>query len=146
MKRREWSPPRLTVRIHPIIYQHFKEICIREGDTISSKIRKWIIQYVAEHEKGNPQLRLDNLDLKPHSIVEELFEEKEDFMTPTVEARRKRLEILEFNLQRHPHQSTQVAIAFMKKTGLKARTVEGYMRVLGHPIELRPKRKPKRNY
>ena len=145
MKKREWSPPRLSIRIHPVVYQHFKEICVREGDTISSKIRKWIIQYVAEHEKGNPQLRLDNLDLKPHSIVEELLGEEQDFTTPTVEARRKRLEILEMNLKHYPKQPTNVAIAFMKKTGLKARTVEDYMRVLGHPVELRPKR-VKRNY
>ena len=112
---------------------------------MSSKIRKWITQYVAEHEKGNPQLRLDNLDVKPHSILEELLEEESDFITPTVEARRKRLEILEMNLKRFPRQPTRVAIAFMKKTGLKARTVEGYMRVLGHPVQLRPKR-VKRNY
>lgn len=124
----------------------FKEICQREGETMSKKIRRWITKYIVQHEKGNPQLRLDNLNVKAHSLIENLLEEEQDFITPTVEGRRKRLEILEFNLQRHPHQPTDVAIAFMKKTGLKARTVEGYMRVLGHPVQLRPKRKPKRNY
>jgi len=135
----------MNVDIDPWLRKRFHEICKREGETMSKKIRRWITQYVVKHEKGNPQLCIDNLEMKPHPLLTELLKEDKDFITPTVEGRRKRLEILEMNLKRFPRQPTLVAIAFMKKTGLKARTVEGYMRVLGRPVQLRPKR-AKRNY
>ena len=40
------------------IWKAFKEICKREDESISQKIRGMIARYVAVHRKGNPQLLL----------------------------------------------------------------------------------------
>jgi hypothetical protein len=41
------------------IYQEFKEICAREGESASEKIREYIMRYVSVHSGGNPQLLLE---------------------------------------------------------------------------------------
>ena len=40
-------------------WEKFKEICRREGSTVSEKLREFVFDYVRVHEPGNPQLRLD---------------------------------------------------------------------------------------
>jgi hypothetical protein len=41
------------------IWEEFKQICTREGDSASEKIREFIERYVIVHSGGNPQLRID---------------------------------------------------------------------------------------
>jgi hypothetical protein len=41
------------------IYQEFKEICFREGESVSEKLREYIMRYVSIHAHGNPQLILE---------------------------------------------------------------------------------------
>jgi len=41
------------------IWNKFKNICEREDESVSAKIRDLIARYVAVHAKGNPQLLLD---------------------------------------------------------------------------------------
>jgi hypothetical protein len=41
------------------IWEEFKQICAREGDSASEKIREFIERYVIVHSSGNPQLRID---------------------------------------------------------------------------------------
>ena len=40
------------------IWEEFKEICGREGESASAKIREFIERYVIVHDEGNPQLML----------------------------------------------------------------------------------------
>ena len=40
------------------IYDEFKRICEREGESVSSKIREFIERYVIVHDVGNPQLQI----------------------------------------------------------------------------------------
>jgi len=133
----------LAVEIDQWLREKFKEICEREGDTMAQKVRGWITRYVIAHEEGNPQTRLFPGD-EP-SLLERVLEEDKIFKQPTVEGRLRRLEVLELNLKRFPGQPHEVARIFMKKTGLTARTVEEYMRLLGRPVKLTPARK-KRSY
>lgn len=42
-------------------WDKFLEICKREGSSGSKKLREFIIEYVHQHEPGNPQLRLDRV-------------------------------------------------------------------------------------
>ena len=42
-------------------WDKFIEICRREGSSASKKLREFIIEYVADHEPGNPQLKLDRV-------------------------------------------------------------------------------------
>jgi hypothetical protein len=39
-------------------WRRFKELCEREGSSMSEKLEEWILQYVREHWPGNPQLPL----------------------------------------------------------------------------------------
>ena len=50
------------------IWTEFRQICVREGDTASDKIREFIMRYVMVHSEGNPQLRLEKfmLNLPKH--------------------------------------------------------------------------------
>jgi len=41
------------------IWQEFREICFREGESASEKIREYIMRYVSVHAHGNPQLILE---------------------------------------------------------------------------------------
>jgi hypothetical protein len=41
------------------IYEEFKLICQREGESVSEKIREHISRYVLVHSEGNPQMILD---------------------------------------------------------------------------------------
>lgn len=41
------------------VWEEFKEICAREGDSASEKIREFVERYVIVHSSGNPQLRID---------------------------------------------------------------------------------------
>jgi hypothetical protein len=41
------------------IWNEFKEICSREGDSASNKIREFISRYVMVHSEGNPQMLMD---------------------------------------------------------------------------------------
>ena len=142
-KRPVYTYPRMNISVHPILHRRFKEICEREGVPMSKRIGRWIREYVAEHEEGNPQAKLVlERDL---TLVDRAFEEPTEMGVPAKEGRRKRIEILELNLKRYPGRSHDVCRAFMKKTGLKARTVEEYMRLLGRPVKLTPGRK-KRSY
>ena len=45
-------------------WQEFRVICIREGTTASKKIVEFMVQYVMEHKKGNPQLLLEKFSGK----------------------------------------------------------------------------------
>ena len=40
------------------VWQEFREICLREGESASQKIREFIERYVMVHSEGNPQLLL----------------------------------------------------------------------------------------
>jgi hypothetical protein len=40
------------------IYDTFKEICEREGESVSEKLREFIERYVIVHDEGNPQLTI----------------------------------------------------------------------------------------
>jgi hypothetical protein len=58
----------LNVRAIPDeLYSRFKELCRREGEDMSEKIRTWIDQYVRQHWPGNPQLPLTEFTQKPPS-------------------------------------------------------------------------------
>ena len=50
------------------IWTEFRQICMREGDTASDKIREFIMRYVMVHSEGNPQLLLEKfmLNLPKH--------------------------------------------------------------------------------
>lgn len=138
----------LVLRIDPYLRDKFREICSREGETMSRKIRGFIIRYVVEHEKGNPQTKMDvqGSDSTPGpSLLEQVLREDKGFMSPYVEWRKAQLEILEANLNRYPRHPRKVAMAFMRETGLSERKVEEYMRILGRPVILTPQRR-RRNY
>jgi len=42
-----------------IVFEKFRQICEREGTSVSSKLRDFIRDYVRVHEPGNPQLLLE---------------------------------------------------------------------------------------
>jgi hypothetical protein len=41
------------------IWNEFKEICNREGESASEKLREFISRYVMVHGEGNPQMLID---------------------------------------------------------------------------------------
>jgi len=41
------------------LWEEFKKICIREGESMSSKIYDFVRRYVEAHKEGNPQLVLN---------------------------------------------------------------------------------------
>ena len=51
---------RTTFYIDPNLLRNFKSICLREDVSMSNKVEAWIARYIAVHEKGNPQLRLES--------------------------------------------------------------------------------------
>jgi len=51
---------RSTIYISDILWNDFKEICDREGESMSEKIEDWVKNYVAVHKKGNPQMMLES--------------------------------------------------------------------------------------
>lgn len=50
---------RTTLYINANIWKEFKKICFREEESMSEKVEKFCARYVAIHQKGNPQLRLE---------------------------------------------------------------------------------------
>jgi len=50
---------RTTLYIDPNIWYEFKKICFREEESMSQKVEKFCARYIAIHQKGNPQLRLE---------------------------------------------------------------------------------------
>lgn len=50
---------RTTLYIDPNIWKEFKKICGREEESMSEKLEKFCARYIAIHQKGNPQLRLE---------------------------------------------------------------------------------------
>ncbi len=49
---------RTSFNIAEATLKQFKEICIREGETESGKIEKFMTHYNQAHSNGNPQLRI----------------------------------------------------------------------------------------
>ena len=49
---------RTCVNIEVAIWKKFKEICKREGETMSGKLEKFMQQYNQAHSIGNPQLTI----------------------------------------------------------------------------------------
>jgi hypothetical protein len=49
---------RTCFNINSAILKQFKEICKREGETMSYKIEKFMQHYNQAHSNGNPQLRI----------------------------------------------------------------------------------------
>ena len=50
---------RTSLYIDPNMWKKFKAICFREEEPMSQKIEQYIARYVAVHDKGNPQTRID---------------------------------------------------------------------------------------
>lgn len=50
---------RTTLYIDPNVWKEFKKICFREEESMSNKVEKFCARYIAIHQKGNPQLRLE---------------------------------------------------------------------------------------
>lgn len=51
---------RTTFYLEPNVLKEFKNVCQREGVSMSDKVESFIARYVAVHMKGNPQLRLES--------------------------------------------------------------------------------------
>jgi hypothetical protein len=51
---------RTTIYLDPNLHKEFKKICFREDESMSIKLERWIARYIAVHEQGNPQLRLES--------------------------------------------------------------------------------------
>ena len=50
------------------VWDEFRAICLREGESASEKIREFIMRYVMVHSEGNPQLLLSKfMDDLPRS-------------------------------------------------------------------------------
>jgi len=49
---------RTTIYVDPNLWREFKRICLREEDSMSRKLERFIARYVAVHSPGNPQLPL----------------------------------------------------------------------------------------
>lgn len=139
-KEKRYQYPLFAFRIHPAIHKKFKEICVREGDTMTRKIENWIIQYINEHEKGNPQSKLVP---KEPSLLEQIVAEdhSEEIISPQSGKRMKREKVLAEWLRLNPGKSRAVGFKFAKDYGLTLSKVEEYMRELGHPIKLMPRRR-----
>lgn len=137
----------LNVDVNPHVLRKFKLICVREGETMSEKVRKWIVDYINEHEKGNPQIRLDNLEMKnSSSLLEQVLEKQaSDNITPALSERKRKLGVIRDNLELHPKNPVEIAKALMKEWGCKAETMEQYMREAGKPIKLTPMKR-RRSY
>ena len=51
---------RICIYIESVIHDTFKEICIREGESISEKLQTFMTRYTAVHSLGNPQTMLNS--------------------------------------------------------------------------------------
>jgi hypothetical protein len=57
---------RTTIYIEPNTDMDFRKICDREGVSVSKKLEEYMLEYVARHKAGNPQLSLTPY-VKPES-------------------------------------------------------------------------------
>ena len=55
---------RTTLYLDSQLHKDFKEICVREEESMSKKVESWIARYVAVHREGNPQTLLFTLDFQ----------------------------------------------------------------------------------
>lgn len=137
------SRNQLNIEIDRYLKEKFRVICDREGETMSKKVRKWVIQYILEHEKGNPQTLLQS----DPSLLEIMLEGQDKvFFQRSPEGRKRRIELLKLNLDRFPGHAREVGFAFMRESGLSARTVEEYFQSLGKPVLLTRRKARRRNY
>lgn len=51
---------RTTIYVEPNTDGDFRKICDREGVSVSKKLEEYMLEYVARHKAGNPQLLISN--------------------------------------------------------------------------------------
>jgi len=49
---------RTSIYIKKQVINDFKVICTREGEAMSRKLEKYMMQYIQAHSAGNPQLKI----------------------------------------------------------------------------------------
>jgi len=120
----------INVRINPEIRRRFKAICDAEGESMSDKIRKWIIIHIYEHEKGNPQSLLAPREEK--SLLEVVVGEAVPLEFPMTKVRRSRVLLLAKFLNANPGMKKDAAIKlFALRYDHRVSTVRRYARLLG---------------
>jgi hypothetical protein len=114
---------------YEFIIKRFKEICKREGLSVSRKLLELMRDYVVVHEEGNPQTTLTRL-LTPLKSPSLPILESGRSQFP-MERKIQNVEWLEEIIKRNPGRSLhKIASAFSVAAGLRKVTVLQYIRDL----------------
>jgi hypothetical protein len=119
----------INIAMHPQIRHRFKTICDREGETMSRKIRQWILFYLAEHEHGNPQAIL--FPRAKDSLLKHMLDEGIEPKFPFAEARKHKIILLAKYVNDHPNvQISDCIQQFALQHGHRVDTVRGWYQLL----------------
>ena len=119
----------LNVRVTADLLRRFKAICVREGEHMSEKIRKWIMLYVHEHEMGNPQTVL--FPKSEETLLYQVLSEKQvDEFPLSVIRKRKTIELAHFINDNPQLSRSQLIQKFALMHGHRVDTVREWARLL----------------
>jgi hypothetical protein len=120
----------INARISDDLHRRFKTICGREGKSMSDKLRNWIVLYVHEHERGNPQTIL--FPRQEDSLIYKMLEEdasQDDFPLSQIR-RNKTIQLAQF-INNNPRLNRVEAIqTFALQNGHRVETVREWYRLL----------------